>query len=472
MPHATLFTATIQTPTVVEVAVEVDIHPGLPTFSIVGLPDKQIAEARDRVRAAIKNSGFDFPMGHIMVNLAPSAIPKRGTGFDLAIALGILTAAGLVPISDQKIWYIGELGLIGEIRTYPHLAAVLVEARKRGIACVIPKVQQGVAALVAGVSIRSCEFLSEAVSSKGVWKKQEVVEVREQARKEYTLDSIKGNRLAKRGLLVALAGKHSLLLSGPPGMGKTMLLKAAHELLPLLTADQALELAQLYAFAEEPGEFQLGRPPYRAPSSRVTRAGLYGGGNPIKPGEINLAHRGIIFLDELPLLEIEAIEGLRQVMDERVTVHNRQGKRVIFPADCIVVAARNLCRCGREGVDGQECACTTAERLRYSLKLSEPLLDRFELFCDVPYVSLSDWKEASHKGEEYAATIARVWGGATVTDWSPEAQECLSRATERLRLSGRARESVRKVAETISKVEASSQVQLAHVQEALQYRRH
>jgi len=398
--------------------VQCDLSDGLPTFQVVGLPEKEVSESRERIRSAIKNSGFSFPPGRITANLAPADLRKEGVGFDLPIAVAILIASGQVPAPGEGLLFLGELALNGDVRGVPGVLPVALEAENRGLSgMVVSPENAGEAALVDRIAVYPVRRLVDLV--RFLRGEEEIrpftadphrLLEEEPATIRNDLTEIRGQAQAKRALEVAAAGGHNLLMIGPPGAGKSLLARCLPELLPPLTFEEALEVTRIYSIAGllERDRALVVRRPFRAPHHTISYAGMVGGGHGVPgPGEISLAHHGVLFLDELPEFDRRVLETLRQPLEDRSILLSRAGVSVRYPASFMLVGAMNPCPCGFLGDPVHPCTCSLQDVQRYRKRLSGPFLDRIDIFVEVPRLPVDDLFGVG-EGESSREVRARV----------------------------------------------------------------
>ncbi len=483
------------------VEVETDLSRGLYAFSVIGLPDQAVEEAKDRVGAAIKNSGLTSPKQKnqkIVISLAPASEKKEGPAFDLAIALSYLLAAEEVDFDPKNKIFIGELSLDGSLRSVRGILPIAKFAKDKGYKeLYVPKENSKEASLIEGLDVYGVESLSELLkhlSGESLIKKSPKTHFAKSEAGHLTdFADVRGQERAKRGLLIAAAGGHNVAMYGPPGTGKTMLAKAFAGILPELSFDDALEATSIHSVAGVLSGFIV-NPPFRAPHHTSSYVSLVGGGATPKPGEITLAHRGVLFMDEFPEFERRVIESLRQPLEDKVISVARAKGTARFPADVILIAAMNPCPCGNFGFRGKQCVCSPSALQRYRRKMSGPIVDRIDLWLEVDRVLPQDLSEGPEGAGSaiYRKKVSEARGRqrerfsnnpklsknsdmsardiVTFLSLSNEARQTLNMAAERLGFSPRVYHRMLKVARTIADLDESAEIKREHILEAVEYR--
>lgn len=485
------------------VEVEVDISPGLPTFIVVGLPDAAVQEARDRVRPAIRNSGFDFPMKRVTAGLAPADLRKEGPAYDLPIAICILLSSGQVKADVSNIAFLGELALDGSLRHTNAILPMVALARDQGIRSVfVPEVDAKEASLVDDVTILPARTLRQIASH---LEGDEIIQAYVRVEDELSANDyfgqgvdfmhIKGQEHAKRALEVAAAGGHNVIMSGPPGSGKTLLARSLPSILPKMSNAEALDVTKIYSVSGLlPSDTPLIKQrPFRAPHYTISHAGLVGGGRWPRPGEISLSHRGVLFMDELPEFGQDLLEVLRQPMEDKTVTISRAAGSISFPASFMLVGAMNPCPCGYYGDPVKQCSCTMSMVNRYQKRISGPLLDRIDIFVEVPridYEKLIDDRtiesseevrarvETARERQQYRFKGTNIVSNAEMSavevreycNLDEPASALLQSAMKQLHLSARAFHRILKLARSIADLSGSKNIEMSHLAEAIQYR--
>jgi len=487
----------------IPITVEIDVYTkSLPSFTIVGLPSKSVEEAKERVRAAIKNSGAEFPPHRIIVNLAPADLPKEGPSYDLPIALGILIASGQLTADIKDLLFYGELSLDGTLRhTNGILPIALLTKKKKFKGLYIPEIDAKEGAVVAGITVYpvfSLLSLFRHLSGSEVIKPHPHIlfrKLQEESYAEFDLTDIKGQEMAKRALEISAAGGHNLSMKGIPGAGKTMLARALPAILPDLTENEALEVTKIYSITGNipEGSSIIKKRPFRAPHHTTSRIGLIGGGQRPMPGEISLAHRGVLFLDEFPEFPRHVLESLRQPIEDGIVTISRAAGTISYPAKFVLVAASNPCPCGYSGDLVKHCRCLPGQVMQYKKRISGPIIDRIDLHIDLPPVKVEKLTEevSCESSKKVKSRVQKARDVQTrrfrktdlvcnsdlgskyikeLVSLSSDCQNLLRQAVSTMHLSARTYYRTIKVSRTIADLENEKHILVSHVAEALQYR--
>jgi len=483
------------------VDVEVDIQgQGLPSFTIVGLPDKAVEESRERVRSALKNSGFDFPAKRITVNLAPADLPKEGPSYDLPIALGILIASEQLKADIKDSLFTGELSLDGKLRhTNGILPQVLLAKDKKLKNVFVPAINCEEASVIKGVNVFSLESLVDLfyhLQGDKLLKPKKHTNLKKNFDSfDFDMSEIQGQEQAKRAIEIAAAGGHNVLLKGPPGAGKTLIARTLPSILPAMTLDEALEVTKIYSISGLLDGSIITKRPFRAPHHTTSHIGLIGGSAIPRPGEVTLAHRGVLFLDEFAEFPRHVLEALRQPMEDGFVTISRASGRITFPSKFMLVAAQNPCPCGFLGDKTHSCRCTASSIIRYQKRVSGPMLDRIDIHLEVPAVKVEKLTMSEKKDIESSREIRRrvqkardmqikrfrkskITSNSEMNnrdlkkfcELSDECLNLLKLAVSKMNLSARSYHRIIKIARTIADLENSKEIKPNHIAEALQYR--
>lgn len=482
-----------------QISVECYISNGLPGFDIVGLPDAAVKEARERVRAAVKTSGMKFPSSRITVNLAPAGLKKAGTHFDLPILISIMAASGMIRRPKSLSAFLGEVSLDGQIRSVSGVLPMAIAGKNAGFDTIyVPAENAAEATLARGpaiIPVHTVRELADALNGELELQEEPIWVPKKSDITELDFKDVLGQEDVKRAMEVAAAGSHNVLLIGPPGSGKSMISKRLPSILPDMTWEESLEVTQIYSVmgmvsAQEP---LMLRRPFRSPHHTISNAGLAGGGTNPKPGEISLAHKGVLFLDELPEFHKDTLDMMRQPLEDAQVTISRVSGTVTYPSDFMLVCAMNPCKCGWFGDPSGRCTCTEASVNAYRGRISGPLLDRIDIILEVPAVNFEDLrrrkeaepsskiKERVNRAREYQNRRFKKLGGMCNARMGPEelrnfckldeeSEVLMRQAFEAFGLTARSYDRILKVARTIADLDGSEQITASHIAEAIQYR--